>query len=112
MFKAITDKTFISILRDGAVTECWIDDNTGTVGLKILLPMDGLSKYFDDALEESDIFIETSELFDKQIEFKIEIRRWFKLLEMLKGRELWMDTMQKQLLEEIYRSVKKSAKPK
>lgn len=112
MLKAITDKTFISILRDGDVTEGWIGDNTGTVTLKILLPMDGLSKYFDDTCEESDIFIETSELFDKRIEFRIEIRRWFKLIEILGGIKEKMDAMQKQLLEDIYRSAKKSAKPR
>ena len=114
MLKAITDKTFISILRDGDITEGVIVD-TGTVVLKILLPMDGLSKYFDDTCKESDIFIETNGLFDKQIEFRIEIRRWFKLIEMLRGTEFLIkkiDAMRKQLLEDIYRPVKKNAKPR
>ena len=110
MLKAITDKTFISILRDGNVMEGAMYD-TGTVVLKICLPMDGLSKYFNDTCEESDIFIETSELFDNWIEFKIEIRRWFKLIEILGGMKSPQE-MQKQLLEDIYRPVKKSAKPR
>ena len=113
MFKAITDKTFVSILRDGDLTEGGILD-TGTIVLKILLPMDGLSKYFNDTCEEGDIFIDTCELFDKRIEFKIEIRRWFKLIEILRGMKSpqEMNAMQKQLLEDIYRPVKKSAKPR
>lgn len=88
MFKAITDKTFISILRDGYITESWIESNTDTVGVKVQLPIDGLGEYFDDTCEEGDIFIETSELFDKNIEFKIEVRRWFKLIEMLGGMKI------------------------
>ena len=108
MFKAITDKTFVSILRDGNIMEGAMYE-TGTVVLKICLPMDGLSKYFNDTCEKSDIFIETSELFDNWIEFKIEIRNWFKLIEILGGIKEKMDAMQKQLLEDIYRSVKKSA---